>query len=142
MPTYLHPGVYVEEIPSGSKPIEGVGTSTAAFVGYTAKGPVGEPTLIFKWESYEEIFGGIRDTGKQLTGDPMGYAVYSFFLNGGGAAYIVRAVEDGSAESAEGFLENPADSSQLIKFTAANPGVWGRRPAHQVCRQDGSQRPL
>ncbi len=125
MPTYLHPGVYVEEIPSGSKPIEGVGTSTAAFVGYTAKGPVGEPTLIFKWESYEEIFGGIRDTGKQVTGDPMGYAVYSFFLNGGGAAYIVRAVEDGSAESAEGFLENPADSSQLIKFTAANPGAWG-----------------
>ena len=43
MPEYLHPGVYVEEIPSGSKPIEGVGTSTAAFVGNATKGPIGEP---------------------------------------------------------------------------------------------------
>ena len=33
MPSYLHPGVYIEEIPSGSKPIEGVATSVAAFVG-------------------------------------------------------------------------------------------------------------
>ena len=33
MPTYLTPGVYVEEVPSASKPIEGVSTSIAAFVG-------------------------------------------------------------------------------------------------------------
>ena len=39
MPTYLHPGVYIEEIPSGSKPIEGVSTSTAAFVGQASRGP-------------------------------------------------------------------------------------------------------
>ena len=83
MPTYLHPGVYVEEIPSGAKPIEGVGTSTAAFVGYTTKGPMAEPTLIFKWDAYDEKFGGLRDTGKSAQGDPMGFAVYNFFLNGG-----------------------------------------------------------
>ena len=39
MPTYLSPGVYVEEVPSGSKPIEGVGTAIAAFVGMAPKGP-------------------------------------------------------------------------------------------------------
>ncbi|NEQ37475.1 MAG: phage tail sheath family protein [Okeania sp. SIO3I5] len=33
MPTYLSPGVYVEEIASGSAPIVGVGTSIAAFIG-------------------------------------------------------------------------------------------------------------
>ncbi|MGB7439669.1 MAG: phage tail sheath subtilisin-like domain-containing protein [Coleofasciculaceae cyanobacterium] len=33
MPTYLSPGVYVEEISSGSAPITGVGTSVAAFIG-------------------------------------------------------------------------------------------------------------
>lgn len=125
MPTYLHPGVYVEEIPSGSKPIEGVGTSTAAFVGYTTKGPVAEPTLLFKWSDYEEQFGGIRDHGKSQTGDPMGFAVYSFFQNGGTAAYIVRAVLEGSAVAARGFLVNPADASQIIRFTTANPGEWG-----------------
>ncbi len=48
---YLHPGVYVEEIPSGSKPIEGVATSVAAFVGKATKGPVGEAELI---QSFEE----------------------------------------------------------------------------------------
>ena len=95
MPTYLHPGVYIEEIPSGVKPIEGVGTSTAAFVGYTTKGPVAEPTLIFKWDTYQEQFGGIRDEGKATAGDPMGFAVYNFFLNGGTAAYIVRACHVG-----------------------------------------------
>lgn len=125
MPTYLHPGVYVEEIPSGSRPIEGVGTSTAAFVGYTTKGPVAEPTLLFKWSDYEEQFGGIRDLGKSVTGDPMGFAVYSFFQNGGTAAYIVRAILEGSADTAEGFLVNPDDATQIIRFAAANPGEWG-----------------
>lgn len=125
MPTYLHPGVYVEEIPSGSRPIEGVGTSTAAFVGYTTKGPVAEPTLLFKWSDYEEQFGGIRDLGKSVTGDPMGFAVYSFFQNGGTAAYIVRAITEGSADTAEGFLVNPGDATRIIRFAAANPGEWG-----------------
>ncbi|MEA5115257.1 MAG: phage tail sheath subtilisin-like domain-containing protein [Geobacteraceae bacterium] len=125
MPTYLHPGVYVEEIPSGSKPIEGVGTSTAAFVGYTTKGPVAEATLLFKWSDYEEQFGGIRDLGKAAEGDPMGFAVYSFFQNGGTAAYIVRAIRAGSAATAEGFLRNPDDNTRIIRFAAANPGAWG-----------------
>lgn len=31
--TYFAPGVYVEEVPSGSAPIAGVGTSTAGFIG-------------------------------------------------------------------------------------------------------------
>ena len=38
MPTYLTPGVYVEEVPSASKPIEGVSTSVAAFVGLAPGG--------------------------------------------------------------------------------------------------------
>ena len=125
MPTYLHPGVYVEEIPSGVRPIEGVGTSTAAFVGYTTRGPMAEPTLIFKWDTYDDQFGGLRDTGKSAEGDPMGFAVYNFFLNGGTAAYIVRVTQDATADAAEGFLLNPNDNSQMIAFNAANPGEWG-----------------
>lgn len=125
MPTYLHPGVYVEEIPSGAKPIEGVGTSTAAFVGYTTKGPMAEPTLIFKWDAYDDQFGGLRDTGKSAQGDPMGFAVYNFFLNGGTTAYIVRVTVEDSADPAVGFLVNPHDSSQIIKFSSTNAGEWG-----------------
>ena len=89
----LHPGVYVEEIPSGSKPIEGVGTSTAAFIGYTTKGPIGEPELITKWDEYDNKYGGIRDTSSSK-GDPMGFSVSAFFQNGGIKAYIVRISQD------------------------------------------------
>ena len=46
---YLSPGVYVEEVDRGSKPIEGVGTAVAAFIGFAEKGPVGYPTLITNW---------------------------------------------------------------------------------------------
>jgi phage tail sheath protein FI len=42
MPEYLSPGVYVEEVPSAIKPIAGVSTSTAAFVGIIP-GPVQIP---------------------------------------------------------------------------------------------------
>ncbi len=45
MPTYLSPGVYVEEVEAGSRPIEGVGTAVAAFVGFAARGPYNTPTL-------------------------------------------------------------------------------------------------
>ena len=41
MPEYLAPGVYIEEIERGPKPIEGVATSTAAFLGETERGPTG-----------------------------------------------------------------------------------------------------
>jgi len=44
--SYGAPGVYIEEQPSGSMPIEGVGTAVAAFVGFTERYDVdqGDPT--------------------------------------------------------------------------------------------------
>ena len=57
MPTYLTPGVYVEEVPSTSKPIEGVGTSIAAFVGLAPGGPVNTPMRIANWTQFSKIFG-------------------------------------------------------------------------------------
>jgi phage tail sheath protein FI len=89
MSSYLYPGVYVEEMPSGAEPIEGVGTSVATFVGFAAKGPIGEPLLIFEWSEYQDQHGGTRNTN-WAEGDPMGFLVLSFFQNGGTRAYIVR----------------------------------------------------
>jgi phage tail sheath protein FI len=51
-PQYLSPGVYVEEVDKGSKPIEGVGTSVAAFVGFAEQGPVNYPTFIANWSQF------------------------------------------------------------------------------------------
>lgn len=57
MPEYLAPGVFVEEIDSGSKPIEGVGVSTAAFVGFAKSGEFNKPTFITSWMDFCRIFG-------------------------------------------------------------------------------------
>ncbi|RSS50732.1 phage tail sheath family protein, partial [Streptomyces sp. WAC06614] len=84
MPSYLSPGVYVEEVASGSRPIEGVGTSVAAFVGLAPTGPLNEPTLVTNWTQYVTAFGDFTD------GYYLAHSVYGFFNNGGTAAYVVR----------------------------------------------------
>jgi len=139
MATYLHPGVYVEEISSGSKPIEGVATSVAAFIGFTRKGPLGEPVRITKYDDYKDQFGGVVDTGKDTEGDAMGHSVLAFFQNGGTTTYIVRIArnwmddsqrtQDGETKDAlkaQGFMDHPspAETAHAIQFTAVNEGEW------------------
>jgi uncharacterized protein len=92
MPTYLSPGVYVEEVEAGTRPIEGVGTSVAAFVGLAARGPFNSPTLVSNWTQYAETFGDF------LPGSYLAHAVYGYFLNGGSNAYIVRIGSDAPPE--------------------------------------------
>ncbi|MFF4181843.1 phage tail sheath family protein [Streptomyces sp. NPDC001691] len=95
MPNYLSPGVYVEEVASGSRPIEGVGTSVAAFVGLAPVGPLNEPTLVTNWSQYVAEFGEFTD------GYYLAHSVYGFFNNGGTAAYVVRVGgSDGGAGQA------------------------------------------
>ncbi|MEU6131038.1 phage tail sheath family protein [Saccharopolyspora sp. NPDC047091] len=83
MPSYLSPGVYVEEVQSGARPIEGVGTAVAAFVGFAPQGPFHQPTLVTNWNQYVQHFGGFDD-------GYLAHAVYGYFANGGGSAYVVR----------------------------------------------------
>ncbi|HEU0133098.1 MAG TPA: phage tail sheath subtilisin-like domain-containing protein [Mycobacteriales bacterium] len=94
MPTYLSPGVYVEEVDSGSRPIEGVGTAVAAFVGFADRGPFDQATLVTNWSQFTQTFGDF------VEGTYLAHAVYGYFANGGGAAYIVRVGEDGGGGDA------------------------------------------
>ena len=99
MPTYLSPGVYVEEIDGGARPIEGVGTAVAAFVGVAQQGPFNEPTLVTNWGQFVTNFGDF------VAGSYLAHAVYGYFMNGGGAAYVVRIGSgDGQAPTARGEL--------------------------------------
>jgi uncharacterized protein len=84
VPSYLSPGVYMEEVPSGSRPIEGVGTALSAFVGFTQDGPLHEPVLVTNWTQYVKAFGDFAE------GCYLPHAVYGYFLNGGGSAYVIR----------------------------------------------------
>ncbi|MEU9090410.1 phage tail sheath family protein [Streptomyces sp. NPDC087901] len=104
MPSYLTPGVYVEEVQSGARPIEGVGTAVAAFVGFAETGPFHRPTLVTSWDQYVSAFGTFTpDTYLTL-------AVHGYFSNGGGAAYIVR-------------IGGPAEDAQQGSAPAAAPSV-------------------
>jgi uncharacterized protein len=99
MPTYLTPGVYVEEVPSANKPIEGVSTSIAAFVGLAPGGPVNTPMRISNWTQFSKIFGDPNepDNGPFMEGAYLAHSVYGFFMNGGSLCWVVRVGDDSSS---------------------------------------------
>ena len=127
MPAYRSPGIYVEEVSSGSRPIEGVGTAVCAFVGFTEHGVPDQPTLVTNWTQYTKAFGGFVDGGY------LPQAVYGYFLNGGGAAYVVRVGGD-EASAANGVASDGTAAAAAQPETSAGPGVLpaagdGNRPA-------------
>ena len=122
MAEYLSPGVYVEEFDSGSKSMEGVGTSTAGFVGAAQRGPVGGvPQLVTNAADFHRKYGGYLSESQFGEKRFLAYAVEHFFMNGGSRCFISRVVPS-DAQVAVGML--PA-SSPVLRFTAANPGTWG-----------------
>jgi len=82
---YTYPGVYIEEFTPGA-PIQGVGTSTAAFIGPAARGEVNAAVKITSWDQFKQEYGDLP-----LDGFYTWYAVRGFFENGGTVCYIVRA---------------------------------------------------
>lgn len=137
MPEYLHPGVYVEETSSGVRPIEGVGTSTAGFVGATAKGVPNVATFVTTWRDFVTQFGDVTRNGPYLP-----YAVEQFFSNGGKRCYIVRALSDASSRLAGADLpsrETAGPARATLRIDAKGKGGWGNAVAVQV--DDGSANP-
>ncbi|KAB2929270.1 MAG: phage tail sheath family protein [Leptonema illini] len=117
MPSYLSPGVYLEEVPSGVQPLEGVGTSTGAFVGRAERGVLDTPVLITNFTQFVTEFGSFMETGY------LAYAVYSFFAEGGSRCYVVRV----AASDAVKATMTIADGTDADLFTvdAASAGAWG-----------------
>src|SRR4029079_14372059 len=79
------PGVYIEEFAPGA-PIEGVGTSVAAFIGVASDGPLDEPTKLTSWDAFRATFGD-----QPVSRFFLWHAVRGFFMNGGTVCYVVRA---------------------------------------------------
>lgn len=161
MPEYLAPGVFVEEVDSGSKPIEGVGINTVAFIGYAKSGDYNKPTFITNWTQFCQTFGeeenalttalcrelgmtvsdvraakkasrkdwavyaadavgrAVRE-GKTsvknyadflrkhsipsasqpfLEGGYLAHAIYGYYMNGGGRAYVIRVARPDDIEA-------------------------------------------
>ena len=100
--TYLTPGVYVEEIPSANKPLEGVSTSVAAFIGLAPGGPVNTPMRIANWGQFAAIFGDPEnpDAGPFMPDAYLAHSVYGFFMNGGSLCWVIRIGADGNGAGA------------------------------------------
>lgn len=134
MPNYLSPGVYMEEVDRGSKPIEAVGTAVAAFIGYTERASeerngevidlVGKPTLVTNWSQYTQKFGGF------VEGAYLPDSVYGYFANGGGICYVVSVKTLGvSADSTPASASVTADDAKtkLLEIKAKEGGPAGNK---------------
>ena len=123
MAEYLSPGVYVEEFESGSKPMEGVGTSTAGFIGLAERGPIeGVPQLVTNPADFHRMYGGYLSENEFGEYRYLAYAVEQFFLNGGSRCFVCRVAPE-DAVCATGCM--PTKENAILQLTAKNPGLWG-----------------
>lgn len=132
----LHPGVYVREKSSGVRPIEGVSTSTAAFIGVTEKGPLpgtispsgrmAGPVAVTSFTDFLRQFGGFRQDSY------LAYAVQAFFNNGGARVYIVRIAGGGVRRSQYPLSPPVAGVSVNTTIQAANEGRWGDKISVEI----------
>ena len=124
MPEYLAPGVYVEEIEIGTKPIEGVSTSTVGILGEAERGPT-IPRLITSWLEYQRVFGSYFGAEEYLP-----YAVAGFFMNGGQRCYIGRIVKKDAKTASRKLKDTNGNDALTVK--AVGEGNWGNRVAVKV----------
>lgn len=125
MPEYLAPGVYVEETSFRQKTIEGVSTSTTAFVGATRFGPdAGEPPLLTSFSEFERIYGGLDQLAfesEEPTHNYVAQAVRAYFEEGGRRLYVARVVD----QTAQRAFIDLGGSPSLLRFEARHPGAAG-----------------
>jgi Bacteriophage tail sheath protein len=121
MPEYLAPGVYVEEVATGPRPIEGVSTSTAGFVGETERGPT-RPRLVTSWQDYYRWYGGYIDRPPADRANCfLPYVVRGFFQNGGQRLFVARVIGDAAVTASAQLAGNPGATT----IVANGKGTWG-----------------
>ena len=120
MAEYLSPGVYVEEYDSSPRSIEGVGTSTAGFVGLAEKGPsIGAPALVTSFKSFTKQFGGFLSEFTHGEYRYLANSVEQFFVNGGTRCFVSRVVPSDAKAATK--------TAGILTVEAANEGKWGNR---------------
>ncbi|GAA4717913.1 phage tail sheath subtilisin-like domain-containing protein [Nocardioides conyzicola] len=126
--TYLSPGVYIEEVPSGPQPIAAAPTSVMAILGTTRKGPVLDPTRVTSWADYVRTFGAPSSRG--FTGE----SVFGFFENGGPAAWVVRV----DPSTASTWTVRDVSGAASFAVTALTPGAWSSGLSVGVAPDEGA----
>lgn len=100
------------------RPMEGVSTSTAGFIGMAEKGKViGTPEFVTSFADFNRKFGGYLPETTYGEFRYLAYAVEQFFANGGSRCYVMRTVASDAAPASV--------SANGVAITAKNPGKWG-----------------
>lgn len=136
MPEYLAPGVYVEEVDTGAKPIEGVSTSTAGVVGMTERGPLNVPVLVTSIGEFQRIFGDQLERALFTVGtrshNYLPHAVEGYFTNRGRRLFVTRVAPQ-AAEHSERMLFDRGGAglveSNLLRAAPADTGTAVLPPA-------------
>ena len=117
-----YPGVFVEEIPSGANPIQGVPTSDTGFIGQALKGPINDPIRVTKFAEFERVFGGL------WAESPMSFAVQQYFLNGGQVAVVVRVAKENARPKISKVPTVQRNSNDSVGFQEiADPRLAGNQ---------------
>src|SRR5205814_10177772 len=142
--SYLSPGVYIEEVDRGSKPIEAVGTSTAAFIGESSVGRTNEAVLVTNWAQYTRTFGDFSHSTF------LAHAVYGFFNNGGTKAFICnvspktmtaeQAAKEQEKKDAESKKATETGKPAPAPAAAAPAAAAGVNPALYIGKDEGPGR--
>ena len=133
MPTLTYPGVYVQEVSSGVRPIEAASTSTAAFVGLAEKGPDDEARRITSWTEFQRHYGSYVDESY------LAESVFQFFNNGGRQCYVVRITRSDAVTASTTAENREATPEAGVRFDAKNKGAWGNHLVLEIA--DGSTDP-
>jgi uncharacterized protein len=119
--SYLSPGVYVEEVDRGSKPIEAVGTNTVGFLGESSKGPLNEAVLCTNWSQFVKTFGDFKECSEAFA-----HGVYGFFNNGGSRCFVVNigAPEGAAAAPAKAGGDGKEPAKAAPTGGGGRDGLW------------------
>jgi phage tail sheath protein FI len=116
---YFAPGVYVEEVDRGSRPIEGVQTNIAGFVGFTETirggAEIGKPMLVTSWNQYLEYFARENSDGFTSFNAYLPFAVNGWFLNGGARCWVVSIGTELPKPAQETTQPGPDVSALTVK---------------------------
>jgi len=121
MTNRTYPGVYVEEVSSGVRPIQAASTSTPAFIGIAQKGSFSEAVKIFNFTEYQNLYGDF------LNNSFLAHSVYQFFNNGGSQCYIIRVVgaNPGTANIILKDRDTKEKAQKSLTVAARFAGIWG-----------------
>lgn len=137
MPTFSTPGVYVEETPLRAPAIQGVGTSTCAFVGPTHSGPAEPPTqALASYAEFEALYGGLQDLVFEGMAGPvchhLAHAARAYFDNGGRRLHVARAFTPGALPGTQRAPDANAYAAALQSLAALDDVATVAAPGHSA----------